>query len=186
MKLLTGQVLTLLLLALSSPAVGQSLERTQFRAIVHLKAGGRIKGTLDDIEKGVLYFTPSERIYFRGVDLQSASVPLQEIDWVLIKRTGNRQSIRTGIAAGALLGGYLGYQSSRKNRFQSPILEMVSIALSAASLATIGGMIGSFTGGATRRAIRPMDRTDPVESLERQLQPFTQTYQERLMLPVVQ
>jgi|GEM_PF-3311744 len=186
MKVVTGQLLILLVLALSFPVVGQYVERPQFKAVVHLKAGGRVIGTLDDIENGILYFVPSERIYFRGVDIQSASVSIKEIDWVLIKGSGNRQSIRTGIAAGALLGGYLGYRSSRQNRFQSPILEVVSIALSAASLGTVGGVLGSLYGGSTRRAVRPIDRNNPVESLERQLQPFTQTYQEKLMLPVVQ
>lgn len=186
MKVMLGQLLILLLLTLSTAAVGQSIERPQFKAIVHLKAGGRVKGTLDDVEKGVLYFSPAEQIYFLGVDIRSVSVPLKEIDWVLIKRTGNRQSIRTGIAAGGLLGGYLGYRSSRQNRFRSPVLEVVSIALSAASLGTVGGLLGSVYGGATRRAVRSMDPTNPVESLERQLQPFTQTYQEKLMLPVVQ
>lgn len=176
MKSPAGQLLILLLLALSSPAVSQSFQRPSFRAIVHLKDGGRISGVLDDVGAGVIEFVPYEQIYVRHVALESASLPLDQVERVILKRTDKRQAIRTGIIVGGLLGGYLAYQDNQKNGFRSPALAVVSIALSAGAVGMTGALVGSLLGGSTRRTIRPMDSDNPIESLERQLRPFTKVY----------
>jgi len=176
MKPLAGQLLLLLLLTLPVSAVGQRIQRPQFRTIVHLKDGGRVNGVPDEIGNGELHFVPYEPIYYRHAQLKTASVSLDEIAWVVIKRTSKRQAVRTGMVIGGLAGGYFGYQSSQKSKFRSPILAGISIALSAATVGGIGAVIGSVIGGSSRRVIRPLDRDNPVESLERQLRPFTKVY----------
>jgi hypothetical protein len=176
MKPLAGQLLLLLLLTLTLPAVGQRMQRPEFRTIVHLKDGGRVNGVPDEIEDGQLYFVPYEPVYYRRTQLKLSSVSLADIAWVVIKRTDKRKAIRTGIVLGSLVGGYFGYQSSQKSRFRSPILAGISIALSAATLGGVGAVLGSVIGGSSRRVIRPLDRDNPAESLERQLRPFTKVY----------
>ncbi|MCY7356550.1 MAG: hypothetical protein LH609_03615 [Rudanella sp.] len=176
MKPLAGQLLFLLLLTLTLPAIGQRIQRPQFRTIVYLKDGSRINGVPDDIENGELYFIPYEPIYYRHTQLKLSSISLDDIAWVVIRRTDKRKAIRTGIVIGGLAGGYFGYQSSQKSKFRSPILAGVSIALSAAALGGVGAIIGSFAGVSVRRTVRPLDRDNPVESLERQLRPFTKVY----------
>lgn len=175
MKPPAGQLLILLLLILTLPAVGQRNQQPIFRAIVHLKDGGRVSGVLDDVGDGVIEFVPYERTYYRHVEIRSAMVPLSDVDWIVLKRADKRQAIRTGIVVGGLLGGYLAYQSTQKNGFRSPILGAVSIALSAGSVGMAGALVGSLVGGANRRTIRPFG-DNPTENLERQLRPFTKVY----------
>lgn len=174
MKPLAGQLLLLLLLTLPVSAVGQRIQRPQFRAIVHFKDGGRISGILENVENGILYFDPSERIVHRYTYLPS--VALRQVEWVVIKRTNKRKAVRTGMVIGGLIGGYFGYQSSQKSKFRSPVLAGISIALSAATLGGVGAVAGSLIGSSARRVIRPLDPDDPLESWERQLRPFTNAY----------
>ncbi len=187
MKPLAGQLLILLLLTLPLSAVGQRVQRPDFLAIVHLRGGERIKGTLNEVANGVINFAIYERyhirelgngkkFHYKHLEYGQGSFPLDQVEWVVIKRTDKRKAIRTGMVIGGLTGGYFGYQSSQKSRFRSPILAGISIALSAATVSGLGAVIGSVIGGSSRRVIRPLDRDNPAESLERQLRPFTEVY----------
>ncbi|TAE29405.1 MAG: hypothetical protein EAZ91_12720 [Cytophagales bacterium] len=178
MKSPAGQLLFVLFLTLAVPVVGQRFERPQFRAIVHLKEGGRISGFLDEVENGVLYFDTAERIKHTGE--YEPSVALSNVSWVVVKRVNNQKAIRTGIVVGALVGGFLAYRGSQRNPFRSPLLGGISIGLTASAMGFAGALVGSLVGGANRRVIRPVDRDNPAESLERQLKHFTQVYLDRM------
>lgn len=180
MRMYVSQLLCILLLTLSFWAVGQSNTRVSYRAVVHLTNGGRISGVLDEVADGKLAFVPSEPIYFRHTTAESYVLALNRIDRVVLKRLDKRRAIRTGFILGGLTGGYLTYRSNQRNPYRSPLLGVTAVILGAGASGVVGGFVGSLFGGSSRRVIRPSNGNDPVESLEKQLRPFTQVYQDDL------
>lgn len=90
---------------------------------------------------------------------------------------------------GGGLAAFLIIRSSQRNGFRSPILYGVNLVMGAGAGAAAGALVGHSIGSVSAKTIRPFrNETDAGsnESLRRQLEPFTYSYQNDVLNRVPQ
>lgn len=180
MKPRTGQLLLLLLLTLTLPALSQTIKRPTYRVIVHLKSGARIRGVPYEVKDEGLEFSPFERIRYDHMDVWRGTVTLAEVKYIVVKRTDKRRPVRNGAIIGGALGAYVAIRGYKRDPFRSPVLGGITVAATIGAIGIAGGVVGSLIGSTSRLTLRPGNRENPAESLESQLRPFTEVYLDTL------
>lgn len=157
--------------------VAQSIE--VYKAKIVTTDGRRIRGTLDDVTDQYLYVNRANASYYR----RREEISLAKIRKVIIRQNRRRNTLE-GAVVGAGLTSFLLIQSSKKSGFRSPVLYGLNLIMGATAGAAAGALIGHSIGSVSARVIRPLGRGSAEtvnESLRRQLQPFTYSYQNDLL-----
>lgn len=172
-----------LLLSCSKLAVAQKRPVETYKARVVTIGGNRFRGVLDDVTDQYLYLD-YEGAGRRGL---TDRIPLTQIRKVAIRYNRRRNTLEGTIVGGGLAA-FLTIRSSKKNGFRSPVLYSLNLAIAVGGGAGIGALIGRNIGPTSRKTIRSFGQTpdEAAESLRRQLEPFTYTYQNDVLNRVPQ
>lgn len=167
-------LIPLVLVSFSGTTGAQELKVAEYRARVLTKSGNRLRGILDEVTNEYLYVDHLNARSRHG----NGKIPLATIRKVVI-RYNQRKNTLEGAIVGGGLAGFLTIQSSKRNGFRSPVIYGLNLAIAVGGGAAIGALVGKNIGPISRRTIRPFGQTpdQSAESLRRQLEPFTYSYQ---------
>lgn len=164
------RVLPLLLLLMSfwgSSIAQTSVYDTRVRTI----NGERLVGTLTEVTGTTLF-------------IDGSSVPLQNVKKIVLSRVDKGGGVWPGAVIGGLGIGYLTNRSLQKEQVSNNLLYGVSLMMGVVAGAAIGAIAGNTVNKLSRAGrvvFRPRAGAESVESLSRQLKPFSRTYQEDLL-----
>ena len=180
-------VLTVVLALFGSViAVAQSIEVYKVKVVT--KDGSRVRGTLDNVSETYVAIGDNDQAapWFRR---SGGKVPLSDVVKVVLRRHSKRKSTIQGGIIGGLITGFVVVQSTKKSGFRSPVLYGINLAMAVGGGAAVGAIVGHSVGSVSAKTIRPF-RNGTVEnvneSLRRQLDPFTYSYQNDVLNRVSQ
>lgn len=164
------QVLWGVLLLLSVDSIAQTNAEAVYRTRLRTRDGQHISGTLDEVTTTYLY-------------IDSYPIALNNVRKIVLSRTDATRGTIAGAVVGAISTGYLTNRSLQNEQVSNRFLYGVSLVLGAAAGAAIGGVVGHSIGKlsqAGRVVFLPRTGDEAVQSLARQLRPFSRNYQEEL------
>lgn len=169
------ELLFVLLVLTGFRLAAQPISAELYRVRVVTVDGKGMRGVLYDVSESHVHLVEDDK----GVQYDDRLIPLADVKRVVIRRQSPGGATITGAILGGLATGFLVVQSSRKNLFRSPVLYGLNLSLAVGAGAAGGALIGHKVGNTTRRVIRPVGREYPAatESLRRQLEPFSYSYQ---------
>lgn len=182
------QLVLTVLLILSGCAVGVAQSIEIYKVKVVTKDGSRVRGTLDDVSETHVAIGDNDQAapWFRR---SGGKVPLSDVLKVVLRRQSKRRATIQGGIVGGLITGFAVVQSTEKNGFRSPVVYVLNLVMAAGGGAAAGAIVGHGIGSVSARTIRPF-RSGTVEnvseSLRRQLDPFTYSYQSDVLNRVPQ
>lgn len=165
-----NRALPLLLLLVSCWGISRA-QTSVYRTRVRTTDGERLAGTLTEVTADYLF-------------IDGSSVPLQNVRKVVVSRIDKGGGLWTGAVIGSIGIVYLTNRSLQKEQVSNNVIYGASLVMGAAAGAAFGAIVGNAVnklGRAGRVVFRPKQGIDAVESLSRQLKPFSRDYQEDLL-----
>ena len=151
---------------------GSSTAQTSvYHTRVRTTDGERLVGTLTEVTETYLF-------------IDGFSVPLQNVKKVVLSRANNGGGLWAGATVGGIGIGYLTNRSLQNERVSNGFFYGVSLTMGVAAGAAIGSVVGNAVNKLSRagRVVFRLKTGDAaVESLSRQLKPFSRNYQDDLL-----
>ena len=132
--------------------------------------GQRLAGTLTEVTDTYLF-------------IDGFSVPLQDVRKIVMSRSDRGGGVWTGAIIGGIGVGYLTNRSLQNEGVSNSFLYGASLVMGTAAGAAVGAIVGNAVNKMSRAGrvvFRPKSGEEAVQSLARQLKPFSREYQEDL------